>query len=45
MGFSETRLIEKSQGLHHTNEELYEACASVAKEMGIEDFRKEMLLM
>lgn len=34
---------DEAHGIHHAGEELYEACASVAKEMGIEDFRKEML--
>lgn len=34
---------DEQQGTPHTKDEIYEACASIAKEMGITDFNKELL--
>lgn len=34
---------DEQQGVPHSKDEIYEACASIAEEMGIKDFSKELM--
>jgi len=34
---------DEQHGVKHTKKELFEACSSIAKEMGIEDFREDLI--